>query len=213
MPSSAVEKAAPGAKRVLSGMIADTLDLATSKRVAVSDGQLESWFQIAENYWFGQGVAKDEEEGLKWFWKAADQGYIHAQGCLGVCYDYGIGVAKNRVEAAKWYSKAAHQGNAHAQYHLGICHHAGRGVAKDEEEAVKWFRKAAEQGNADAQCRMAHYPAIAPTFEELQAIRAKAKESLKDPAEKFFWMNEVNELLAKDPDFFNPKPRTRQNKK
>jgi len=43
-PSSAVEKAAPGAKRILSGMIADTLDLATSKEVAVSDEQVESGF-------------------------------------------------------------------------------------------------------------------------------------------------------------------------
>ena len=48
-PSSAVEKAAPGAKRILSGMIADTLDLATSKEIIVSDEQVENWFQTGEN--------------------------------------------------------------------------------------------------------------------------------------------------------------------
>jgi hypothetical protein len=51
--SSAVEKAAPGAKRILFGMVADTLDLskkAVSKEVAVSVAQLENWFQTGAKH-------------------------------------------------------------------------------------------------------------------------------------------------------------------
>jgi len=99
-------------------------------------------------------VAKDEVEAVKWYRKAADQGYAAAQFNLGLMYEYGRGVAKDEVEAVKWYRKAADQGYAAAQFNLGFMYKYGRGVAKDEVEAVKWYRKAADQGNAAAQSNL-----------------------------------------------------------
>ena len=94
---------------------------------------------------------KNYTEAVKWYRKAAAQGYAPAQNSLGFCYKYAQGVTKDFNEAVKWYRKAAEQGFAKAQNSLGFCYENGEGVTKDILEAVNWYRKAAEQGDADAQ--------------------------------------------------------------
>ena len=98
-------------------------------------GDASAQFNLGRCYFYGQGVAKDEVEAVKWYRKAADQGNARAQSNLGFCYAKGTGIAKDEVEAVKWYRKAADQGNARAQYTLGMCYRDGEGVAKDEVEA------------------------------------------------------------------------------
>ena len=49
-------------------------------------------------------------EAVKWYWKAAAQGFAAAQFNLGVCYENGQGVEADVNEAVKWYRKAAEQG-------------------------------------------------------------------------------------------------------
>ena len=92
------------------------------------------------------GVDRDPEEAVKWFRKAAEQGYAPAQSILGACYQRGDGVMKDPVKAVKWYKKSAEQGNAEAQYNLGLCYYNGEGVVKDPVEGIKWLRKSAERG-------------------------------------------------------------------
>jgi TPR repeat protein len=41
-------------------------------------------------------------EAVKWYRKAAEQGFPEAQYGLGVCYANGDGVPKNYMEAYKW---------------------------------------------------------------------------------------------------------------
>ena len=94
---------------------------------------------------------KNYTQAVKWFRKAAEQGYAGAQHNLGVCYCNGWGVEMDYYEAVKWFRKAAEQGYASAQCSLGVCYEYGQGVGKDINEAVKWYRKAAEQGNMYAQ--------------------------------------------------------------
>ena len=55
------------------------------------------------------------EEAIKWYRKAAEQGYADAQCNLGDMYYLGWGVPEDCEEAAKWYQKAARQGNIAAQ--------------------------------------------------------------------------------------------------
>jgi hypothetical protein len=102
----------------------------------------------------GRGVAKDPVEAVKWYHKAAEQGYANSQFILGVCFENGQSVAKDPIEAAKWYRKAAEQGHARAQFNLGVCFGNGQSVAKDLEEAAKWFQKAADQGDDGAKGRL-----------------------------------------------------------
>ena len=90
-------------------------------------------------------------EAVKWYRKAADQGYAGAQCNLGYCYSKGNGVTQSYTEAVKWYRKAADQGNMYAQSNLGVCYANGNGVTQSYTEAVKWYRKAADQGHAGAQ--------------------------------------------------------------
>ena len=97
----------------------------------------------------GQGVAKDQVEAVKWYRKAAEQGFAFAQFNLGLMYGNGQGVPKNQVEAIIWYRKAAGQGYADAQNLLGVIYEDGRGVPKDRVEAVKWYTLAAELGKGE----------------------------------------------------------------
>ena len=94
------------------------------------------------------------EEAIKWYRKAAEQGYADAQCNLADMYHYGWGVPEDDEEAVKWYREAAEQGHADAQCNLADMYRYGFGVPEDDEEAVKWYREAAEQGHADAQCNL-----------------------------------------------------------
>jgi TPR repeat protein len=141
-PSSAIEKAAPGAKRILSSMVVDLLAL-----IPIEDAEL----QFKKGFDAYNRVPSDFVEAVKWYRKAAEQGHVAAQHNLGLCYQNGHGVSQNDSEAVKWYRKAAEKGNAISQFNLGGCYILGQGVSKDVNEGIKWFQKAANQGYVSAQ--------------------------------------------------------------
>ena len=87
---------------------------------------------------------------VKWYSKAAEQGWAPAQYAVGYMYSQGKGVPQNDFEAVKWYSKAAEQGYPNAQYDLALKYENGLGVNKDYNEAIKWYGKAANQGHTNA---------------------------------------------------------------
>lgn len=66
----------------------------------------------------GRGVPQDDKEAVKWFRKAAEQGFATAQSNLGWMYEKGRGVPQDDKEAIKWYRKAADQGNKFAAERL-----------------------------------------------------------------------------------------------
>ncbi|KAF9151691.1 hypothetical protein DFQ26_001159 [Actinomortierella ambigua] len=102
----------------------------------------------------GQGVDQSDIEAVKWYTKAAEQGYASAQFNIGVMYERGQGVDQGDIEAVTWYTKAAEQGYANAQFNLGVMYERGQGVDQSDIEAAKWYTKAAEQGHAKAQCNL-----------------------------------------------------------
>ena len=87
---------------------------------------------------------------LKWYRKAAEQGYSVGQASVGECYLNGYGVKQDYAEAVKWFRKAVEQNDALGQYDLGLCYYNGQGVAVDKEKAKELWRKAKAQGNEDA---------------------------------------------------------------
>jgi|GEM_PF-1289588 len=99
----------------------------------------------------GKGITQDYKEALKWYRKAAEQGYVTAQYNIGIMHVRGKGVNQDYEEALKWFHKAAEQGNANAQFSIGVMYERGDGVKQDYKEALKWYHKAAEQGKAEAQ--------------------------------------------------------------
>lgn len=177
-PPSALEKAVPGAKRILSVMVEDTLAVVRRDKDAAEaifqrgleflkqneherafdcfkraagKGHAGAQVQLGLAYRFGGTRPWDEVEAVKWYRKAAEQGNARAQFYLGCAYEHGQGVPQNYSEAFKWLRKAAEQGNAAAQLNLGVSFRDGQGVPQDYIEAVMWLRKAAEQGWGHAQ--------------------------------------------------------------
>lgn len=125
----------------------ELIDLANNGDVEAMDTLGAAYEDGEDDEDFGiLGIEKDLEEAVKWYRKAAEQGYAPAQDSLGDCHHFGHGVDVDYVEAVKWYRKAAEQGYRFAQFSLGMCYHFGHGVDEDDIEAVKWYRKAAEQG-------------------------------------------------------------------
>ena len=82
---------------------------------ALGDGFSTGWDREGSNY----------PEMLKWFRKAAEQGYAPSQYHLGYCYVDGKGVEKDPIEAVKWFSKAAEQGGEGAQMALAEFYRTG----------------------------------------------------------------------------------------
>lgn len=148
-PSSAVEKAAPGAKRILSGMVTDTLDLATSKEVAVSDEQVEIWYQTGEKYHYGKDISRDLAQAAIWYLKAAEAGHAEAK--------YKLKQIGEKKEKAKSVKKSAEQGNRQAQFQYAVMLASGKYapyVPKNYKTAFEWFLKSAQQGYSQAQYRL-----------------------------------------------------------
>lgn len=163
-PPSAVEKTEPGSKRVLSGMVTDTLTLARAAkerrdldiahrsaaaieklalliRKAAAEGVVDTklsthWLAVEL---LGSIATSDSHRATVRLWMEADR------------HRWGRTVPKDYAEAVRLYRMAAEKGDAVGQQKLGECYMLGRGVEQDRAEGVKMFRKAAEQGNAKGQ--------------------------------------------------------------
>ena len=81
-------------------------------------------------------------EALKYFQKAADQGYPEAQVGLASLYYEGNGVKQDYEKALQWYKKAAAKGHPEAQFYLGLMYHNGEGTDKNDDIAKKYLKKA-----------------------------------------------------------------------
>ena len=106
-------------------------------------GNPDAQVSMGFRYQDGNGVERDNAEAVKWFQKAADQGYSKGTAALAFCLMEGKGVAENKKEAFNLYLKAYQQGELASALALGSCYLNGNGVPKNESEAVKWFLKAA----------------------------------------------------------------------
>jgi TPR repeat protein len=153
---------------------AETFD---EKLARANRGDAQAQDQVGV-YYFAQ---KNDVEAVKWFRKAAEQGFAGGQCSLGLCYDEGFGVTQDYAEAVKWYRKAADQEDAAAQQKLGYCYGNGNGVEKDFAEAVKWWRKAADHGDAIAQnglgeCYQSGLWGLQPDITEAIKLYRKAAE-------------------------------------
>ena len=95
-------------------------------------------------------MPEDDAAAVKWYRKAAEQGYAMAQFNLGAMYAKGEGVPEDDAAAVKWYRKAAEQGHAMAQFNLGVMYANGEGVPEDYVRAFAWFNLAAAQGDEKA---------------------------------------------------------------
>ena len=59
----------------------------------------------------GYGVPENDKVAVKWYTKAAEQGYASAQTNLGIMYNNGHGVVTDYVRAYMWFNLGAYNGN------------------------------------------------------------------------------------------------------
>ncbi len=62
---------------------------------AADAGHAAASYELAEAYWQGDGVARDDETATKWLTTAADRGEPRAQYLLGAAYYGGLGVEQD----------------------------------------------------------------------------------------------------------------------
>lgn len=114
-------------------------------------GNVIALSDLADCYFYGEGVNKDEAKSFGLYQKAAELNDMWAQRQLGFSYYYGRGIVQDYTKAFKWFSKSAEQGNSGSQEIVGDFYLNGKGTMQDYEKAVEWYKKSAEQGNASSQ--------------------------------------------------------------
>ena len=118
----------------------------------INAGDPSAQFVVGKIFDYGNGgVEQNQEVAVRWYRRAAEQGYPGAQFNMGNCCQLGEGVEMNKEEAVYWYRLASLQGDADSQYMLGLCYASGDGVAKNARKAIEWFKKASRQGHRLAQ--------------------------------------------------------------
>jgi len=101
-----------------------------------------------------EGVGKTGKDSVltfRCFLSSAQQGDVHAQYNLGVCYAKGNGVRQDQEKATKWFRAAAEAGDAGAMRAIAIRMSEGRGCAADSQGATAAFLRAAEAGDPSAE--------------------------------------------------------------
>lgn len=95
-------------------------------------------------------TARNFEEAVEWFDRAARAGLPDARYWLGKCYLKGLGCLRDPAGGVSCLEQAAHAGHAAAALRLGLCFETGLGAPKSAELAAWWYRKAQALGEPRA---------------------------------------------------------------
>jgi uncharacterized protein len=123
----------------------------TEVTTLAKEGNPEAQMRLGVLYSTGLGGVKmDKKAAVKWYEKAAAQGFPMAVWNLGFMYVRGEGVEVDYKKARELFQKAAEAGLTEAQYDLGMMYLQGVGMDQNLPEAEKWLRKADGQGSREA---------------------------------------------------------------
>lgn len=133
-------------------------------------------------YRTGRGVSRDLAQALRWYRRAADQGFAGAQANLGDMFARGQGVATDYAAAAVWFHRAAVQGHVAAQYNLALLYENGLGVEVSEETAMAWYHRAAGAGHQGALERLSRLVAGGASPASAEELALEPPEGELEPA-------------------------------
>ena len=84
----------------------------------------------------------NQDDGVKYFYKAAEMGNAVAMCNIGTFYLKGISLDRDPKKAFEWYKKAAEAGHEFAMFQVGeFC-----SAQQNDAEAFQWYLKSAESG-------------------------------------------------------------------
>jgi len=109
----------------------------------------ECQMQMGLYYFVGQNVRRDDEEGIRWFEKAAERGYLRA--IVKVLSTYSDRYPESMQRDLYWTQKAADLNEPYRQFRLGMYYEEGKhGLEKNLEQAKFWYKKSAALGEKEA---------------------------------------------------------------
>jgi TPR repeat protein len=128
-------------------------------RFAADHGDAQAALYLADLYFTGRGVAKDELEGDRLAERSASQGNREAQALIGPrrLHAYAEGISEDPSEALKWLDRAAQQGEpialrALATYYLDLAAKSGK---LDIPKGIDLLKRCVDQ-SGDADCAMSY---------------------------------------------------------
>jgi len=98
-------------------------------------------YDLAQRYFKGDGVEKDEKIGVQLLHLAAEQGHSYAAERLANCYSSGSGVRKNEKKTFEWLSVATEKGHPMAPDALAVFYRDGKVVRQDWAKAAELYEK------------------------------------------------------------------------
>ncbi len=124
-------------------------------KTLVNNNDMKAQFSLGYRHQQGlDGFKHSYKNAIKWYTKAANQGYAPAQYNLALIYQnageisYGSGeeINSDGKEYIELYNKAAAQGESGAQFELGRIYLNGKVVKQSYKDAFKWLKEAANNG-------------------------------------------------------------------
>lgn len=109
---------------------------------AAKEGNAQSQFELANMYFDGREISKDDSFAYYWYQKSAENGNANAQEAFGAIYFE----LKKYQEAFGWYLKAAQSNLPQAQFVLGYMYLNGLGTKKSRKDAKSWWKKSCNLG-------------------------------------------------------------------
>ncbi len=109
------------------------------------DGDAHAQFQIGQKYYecaaennCSSNIPATNREALKWFRKAAEQGYVLAQQYLFMLYAGYLGIDKDLNESLKWMNSAAYQGDEVSISSIAAEFYNRQNIENDPIKAFAW---------------------------------------------------------------------------
>jgi TPR repeat protein len=132
------------------------IDLAVRDlEAAAALGYAPAYKRLAELYLYGQGVAVDEAEAVRWLTHSADAGDLESRYSLGYMIYTGRGAEQDSAQAAYHWRIAGNAGHADSLANLGTLYFYGDGVDEDRVEATRLFGLAAREGSCEGRLKLA----------------------------------------------------------
>jgi TPR repeat protein len=153
---------------------------------SAEQGSPRAQLALGFKYEHGQGVARDIDQALRWYEKAASQGSSEADlriaRIMASDADH-----RDRPTPFEVTLEAAEAGDPEAQRALAFKYEHGLGIEEDPEAAIEWYRKAAEQGNTEALLWLSAYAAASgePAGQPSSFERAKREARNGSPESQF----------------------------
>lgn len=149
---------------------------------AAEQGHYKACRRLGDIFYYGHFGLKNEEEGLKWYSKCADQSSAEELAIIAYRYEklnntinasiyYQMSAEKGKLisywnlgnlltkegrnnEALKWYQIGAGYNEPYCQAELGELYFLGLHVSENKEESIKWLKKAVDNGHPQAKSNL-----------------------------------------------------------